>query len=64
MPTKLIRKQFLISNEENKKLERIARSLGVSVSNLARIKFGLAPLEMGRKKNNPSRKAARKNRER
>jgi hypothetical protein len=60
MPTKLIRKQFLLTDEENSRLETEAEAKGLSVSNLTRIKHGLVPLEVGRKserKNAPRRKS-------
>ena len=50
MPTKLIRKQFLLNAEENKQIEAEAKKQGLSVSNLTRIKHGLEPLEAGGKR--------------
>lgn len=47
MPTELIRKQFLLTEEENKKIEQMAESKGLSVSNLTRILHGLEPLRKG-----------------
>ncbi len=47
MPTELIRKQFLLTEEENLKIEQIAESKGLSVSNLTRILHGLEPLKKG-----------------
>lgn len=47
MPTELIRKQFLLTEEENEKIEKIAQSKGLSVSNLTRILHGLEPLKKG-----------------
>ena len=47
MPTELIRKQFLLSAEENLKIEREAESKGLSVSNLTRTLYGLEPLKKG-----------------
>ena len=47
MPTELIRKQFLLTEEENLKIEREAESKGLSVSNLTRILHGLEPLKKG-----------------
>ena len=47
MPTELIRKQFLLSEEENLKIEQEAESKGLSVSNLTRILYGLEPLKKG-----------------
>lgn len=47
MPTKLIRKQFLLSDEENRKLATEAQKEGLSVSNLTRVRHGLSPLESG-----------------
>jgi hypothetical protein len=53
MPTELIRKQFLLTEEENLEIEREAESKGLSVSNLTRILHGLEPLRKGM----PSKKA-------
>ena len=50
MPTKLIRKQFLLTDSENDQLEYEAEKKGVSVSNLTRIRHGLEPLEAGGKR--------------
>lgn len=50
MPTKLIRKQFLLSVEENKRLEGEASRKGLSVSNLTRTLHGLEPLKAGGKR--------------
>lgn len=50
MPTKLIRKQFLLTEEENKKLESEAQKEGLSVSNLTRKRHGLKLLEAGGKR--------------
>lgn len=50
MPTKLIRKQFLLTEEENKQLEIEAKKEGLSVSNLTRKRHGLKPLEAGGKR--------------
>ena len=47
MPTELIRKQFLLTEEENLKIEKEAQSRGLSVSNLTRILHGLEPLKKG-----------------
>ncbi|HEY0460634.1 MAG TPA: hypothetical protein VGC97_15965 [Pyrinomonadaceae bacterium] len=47
MPTELIRKQFLLTEEENLKIEQEAQSRGLSVSNLTRILHGLQPLKKG-----------------
>lgn len=47
MPTELIRKQFLLTEEENLKIEQEAQSRGLSVSNLTRILHGLEPLKKG-----------------
>ena len=57
MPTKLIRKQFLLSEEEDEHLQAKARREGLSVSNLTRKLFGLPVLESGgaRIKANPSK---------
>jgi hypothetical protein len=60
MPTKLIRKQFLLTDEENKQLESEAKKEGLSVSNLTRKRHGLKPLDAGGKRENtgrPSKKA-------
>lgn len=53
MPTELIRKQFLLTEEENLEIEKKAASKGLSVSNLTRVLHGLEPL----KKGVPSKKA-------
>jgi hypothetical protein len=50
MPTKLIRKQFLLTEEENKQLEEEAQREGLSVSNLTRKRHGLKLLEAGGKR--------------
>jgi hypothetical protein len=50
MPTKLIRKQFLLTEEENKKIEAEAEKEGLSVSNLTRKLHGLEPLKAGGKR--------------
>lgn len=50
MPTKLIRKQFLLTEEENSELETQAKKEGVSVSNLTRKRHGLNMLEAGGKR--------------
>ena len=50
MPTKLIRKQFLLTEEENKKIEAEAEKQGLSVSNLTRRLHGLEPLKAGGKR--------------
>lgn len=47
MPTKLLRKQFLLTEEENKQLEAQAEKEGLSVSNLTRKRHGLKTLEAG-----------------
>ena len=47
MPTKLIRKQFLLSKEEDRKLQVEAKRQGMSVSNLTRKLHGLEPLKAG-----------------
>ena len=47
MPTELIRKQFLLTEEENQEIEQIAESKGLSVSNLTRMLHGLEPLKKG-----------------
>ena len=47
MPTKLIRKQFLLTEKENKRLEKEAAAEGLSVSNLTRTRHGLPPLVAG-----------------
>lgn len=47
MPTELIRKQFLLTEEENHKIEQEAEKRGLSVSNLTRILHGLEPLKKG-----------------
>ena len=55
MPTKLIRKQFLLTEEENKQIESEAKKQGLSVSNLTRKQHGLEPLEAGGKRENTGR---------
>lgn len=57
MPTKLIRKQFLLTEEENKQLEAEAQKEGLSVSNLTRKRHGLKTLEAGGKRNKTDRKS-------
>lgn len=47
MPTELIRKQFLLTEEENQEIERKAASKGLSVSNYTRVLHGLKPLKKG-----------------
>ncbi len=47
MPTELIRKQFLLTKEENLKIEQEAENKGLSVSNLTRVLHGLEPLKKG-----------------
>jgi hypothetical protein len=54
MPTELIRKQFLLTEEENLEIEKKAESKGLSVSNYTRILHGLEPLKKGM----PSKKNA------
>lgn len=49
MPTKLLRKQFLLTDEENAVVEARAEKAGMSVSNYTRKLHGLKPLEQGRK---------------
>ncbi len=55
MPTELIRKQFLLTEAENEQLEAQAAQQGLSVSNLTRLRHGLAPLEVGGKRSNAGR---------
>lgn len=55
MPTNLIRKQFLLTDAENEKLEAQAAEQGMSVSNLTRLRYGLEPLERGGKRPNTGR---------
>ncbi len=55
MPTKLIRKQFLLTEEENRQIESVAIKQGLSVSNLTRKLHGLKPLEAGGKRENTGR---------
>ncbi|HQU83933.1 MAG TPA: hypothetical protein PKY59_12435 [Pyrinomonadaceae bacterium] len=47
MPTELLRKQFLLTDEENAEIERKAKEKGLSVSNLTRTLYGLEPLKKG-----------------
>ena len=62
MPTKLLRKQFLLTEEENQQIETEAEKQGLSVSNLTRKLHGLKPLEAGgkRKKNKQTDKKGRR----
>ncbi len=55
MPTKLIRKQFLLTEEENKKIEAEAGKQGLSVSNLTRKQHGLEALGAGGKREKTGR---------
>lgn len=55
MPTNLIRKQFLLTEEENAKIEKQAEKEGLSVSNLTRRLHGLEPLGAGGKRENTGR---------
>lgn len=55
MPTKLIRKQFLLTKEENRQLEAEAKKEGLSVSNLTRKRHGLKILEAGGKREKTGR---------
>ncbi len=55
MPTKLIRKQFLLTIEENKEIQTRAKKQGLSVSNLTRTLHGLKPLEAGGKRRRTGR---------
>lgn len=61
MPTELIRKQFLLTEEENAEIEKIAANKGLSVSNYTRILHGLAPLRKGIPRKNAQRKASKNN---
>lgn len=47
MPTELIRKQFLLTDEENRVIEEKAKAEGLSVSNLTRTLYSLEPLKKG-----------------
>lgn len=60
MPTKLIRKQFLLSDEENAKIEARAKKEGLSVSNLTRKLHGLEPLGAGGKRESTVRPEEKK----
>ena len=63
MPTKLIRKQFLLTEEENSEIEIQAKKEGLSVSNLTRKRHGLNTLEAGGKREKlkkPSKSEAKK----
>jgi hypothetical protein len=60
MPTKLIRKQFLLTEEENRQIESEANNEGLSVSNLTRKRHGLEPLEAGGKRENTGRPSKNK----
>lgn len=55
MPTKLIRKQFLLTEEENKQLEAEAEKEGLSVSNLTRKRHNLKSLGAGGKREKTGR---------
>jgi hypothetical protein len=55
MPTKLIRKQFLLTEEENRQIELEAKREGLSVSNLTRKRHGLETLEAGGRRKNTGR---------
>jgi hypothetical protein len=55
MPTQLIRKQFLLTKEENQHLESEANKQGLSVSNLTRTRHGLEPLGAGGKREKTGR---------
>ena len=55
MPTNLIRKQFLLTEEENHEIETKAREEGLSVSNLTRRLYRLKPLEAGGKREKSGR---------
>jgi len=55
MPTRLIRKQFLLTKEENAKIESKAKKEGISVSNLTRKLFGLEQIKAGGKRENTGR---------
>lgn len=55
MPTKLLRKQFLLTDEENKKIEAEAKKHGLSVSNLTRKKHGLKTLDAGGRRKSAGR---------
>lgn len=59
MPTELIRKQFLLTEEENHKIEQEAQGKGLSVSNLTRILHGLEPLKKGIPSRSGKKKAVR-----
>lgn len=50
MPTKLLRKAFLLTDEENKQIESEAKKQNLSVSNLTRKLHGLKSLEAGGKR--------------
>lgn len=61
MPTKLIRKQFLLTEEENKQIESEAKKQGLSVSNLTRRLHGLEPLSAGGKREKTRRQPKERN---
>ncbi len=50
MPTRLIRKQFLLTKEENAKIELEAKKEEISVSNLTRRLYGLEQIKAGGKR--------------
>lgn len=47
MPSELIRKSFLLTDEESAEIEKRASDKKLSVSNLVRERLGLKPLERG-----------------
>lgn len=55
MPTNLIRKQFLLTDEENQQIEKKAKDKGLSVSNYTRKLHGLETLEVGGKRKKAGR---------
>lgn len=60
MPTQLIRKQFLLTEEENRRIEETAKKEGLSVSNLTRKLHGLKPLEAGGSRSKSGRQGKEK----
>ena len=55
MPTRLIRKQFLLTEEENREIELEAKKQEMSVSNLTRKLYGLKLLTAGGKRESTGR---------
>lgn len=56
MPTELLRKQFLLTAEENELIEAQAKAAGLSVSNYTRKLYKLPPLQPGKKPKSEKKK--------